>query len=93
MPGAREDTLSALQQVKSVTVGNVEYDLLSAKREETIGEMQSSKWVAYALHATILRFWELMKVLRSLTEQQIGTDEVNRKQTHWTSLLSSSATC
>ena len=62
VPGSREDWLAALQQVKSVTVDNVEYDLLGAKREETIGEMKSSKWVAYAVHATILRFWELTKV-------------------------------
>ncbi|TFY54330.1 hypothetical protein EVJ58_g8927 [Rhodofomes roseus] len=64
--GATEDWLASLQQVKSVTVDNVEYDLVGAKREETIGEMKSSKWVAYAVHATILRFWELTKKADSL---------------------------
>ncbi|KAH9913104.1 uncharacterized protein B0H18DRAFT_1088202 [Fomitopsis serialis] len=66
VPGAREDWLASLHQVKSVTVDNVEYDLVGAKREETIGEMKSSKWVAYAVHATILRFWELTKKADSL---------------------------
>ncbi|PCH44816.1 3-hydroxy-3-methylglutaryl-coenzyme A reductase [Wolfiporia cocos MD-104 SS10] len=66
VPGAREDWLSALRQVKSITVDSVEYDLQEAKREETIGEMKSSKWVAYALRATFVRFWELAKKADSL---------------------------
>lgn len=32
------------------------------KTQETIGEMKSSKWIAYALRALVIRFWELTKV-------------------------------
>ncbi|OSX63533.1 hypothetical protein POSPLADRAFT_1169005 [Postia placenta MAD-698-R-SB12] len=66
LPGAREDWLAALRHVKSVTVDGLEYDLHGAKREETIGEMKSSKWVAYALRAAFLRFWELTKKADSM---------------------------
>lgn len=73
LPGAREDWLAALRHVKSVTVDGLEYDLHGAKREETIGEMKSSKWVAYALRATFLRFWELTKVREPRSDPKIAS--------------------
>ena len=36
------------------------------KRSESISEMKSSKWVAYALGALVVRFWELTKKADSL---------------------------
>ncbi|KAH9948008.1 3-hydroxy-3-methylglutaryl-coenzyme A reductase [Amylocystis lapponica] len=64
--GEREDWVAGLQRDKFITVDGVKYTLEGAKREETIGEMKSSKWVAYALRATIFRFWELAKKADSL---------------------------
>jgi len=73
-PGKREEWLAALRQVKSVTIDGVEFDLQGAKREQTIGEMKSSKWVAYALRATFLRFWELTKVRTRLHGLALGAN-------------------
>ena len=61
-PGAREDWLGALRRDKEIVVDGVKYVVDAGKREESIGEMKSSKWVAYALSALVLRFWELTKV-------------------------------
>ncbi|KAI0945632.1 hypothetical protein AcW1_001808 [Taiwanofungus camphoratus] len=66
VPGARDDWVTALQEKKSIRVDDVVYELQGLKRQETIGEMKSSKWVAYALRALVLRFWELMKKADSL---------------------------
>ena len=63
-PGTREDWLGTLRTEKSITVDGVRYDVDAGKRQESIGEMKSSKWVAYALSALVLRFWELTKVRR-----------------------------
>lgn len=61
-PGMREDWLGALKREQTIVVDGVKYDVDAGKRHESIGEMQSSKWVAYALSALVLRFWELTKV-------------------------------
>ena len=61
-PGSREDWIGALKQAKNLIVDGVKYELDAGKRQESIGEMKSSKWVAYALSALVLRFWELTKV-------------------------------
>lgn len=61
-PGAREDWLAALRREKAIIVDGVKYDVDAGKRHESIGEMKSTKWVAYALSALVLRFWELTKV-------------------------------
>ena len=61
-PGAREDWLAALRQQNTIVVDGVKYVVDAGKRQESIGEMKSSKWVAYALSALVLRFWELAKV-------------------------------
>ncbi|KAJ8474611.1 hypothetical protein ONZ51_g7113 [Trametes cubensis] len=65
-PGSREDWIGALKQAKNLIVDGVKYELDAGKRQESIGEMKSSKWVAYALSALVLRFWELTKKADSL---------------------------
>ena len=35
---------------------------IEERQNETIGEMKSSKWVAYAVRALVMRFWDLAKV-------------------------------
>lgn len=69
-PGSREDWTSALKREASFTPEDTEikYEIQSVKREETIGEMKSSKWIAYALRALVLRFWDLGKVSHSYFE-------------------------
>lgn len=50
----------------SLTVNGMQYEVQSPKRTETIGEMKSSKWVAYALWTLVMRFWDLAKKADSL---------------------------
>ncbi|KAL7284025.1 hypothetical protein ACG7TL_001300 [Trametes sanguinea] len=65
-PGGREDWMGAFKQTKSLVVDGVKYEVEAGKRQVSIGEMKSSKWVAYALSALVLRFWELAKKADSL---------------------------
>ncbi|KAI8986682.1 3-hydroxy-3-methylglutaryl-coenzyme A reductase [Trametes punicea] len=65
-PGGREDYMGALKQANSLVVDGVKYEIDAGKRQQSIGEMKSSKWVAYALSALVLRFWELAKKADSL---------------------------
>ncbi|KAI0747021.1 3-hydroxy-3-methylglutaryl-coenzyme A reductase [Daedaleopsis nitida] len=65
-PGMREDWLGALKREQTIVVDGVKYDVDAGKRHESIGEMKSGKWVAYALSALVLRFWELTKKADSL---------------------------
>ncbi|KAK7684973.1 hypothetical protein QCA50_011808 [Cerrena zonata] len=60
-PSARDDWTSALKQAGKFQVGDYQFEVQSIKREEPISEMKSGKWVAYALRALVLRFWELTK--------------------------------
>lgn len=61
--GAREDWTSALKRESALSSEDgVKYEVYKMKPEATIGEMQSSKWVAYALRASVMRFWDLTKV-------------------------------
>ncbi|KAF7975535.1 hypothetical protein HWV62_9365 [Athelia sp. TMB] len=39
---------------------------IEERQNETIGEMKSSKWVAYAVRALVMRFWDLAKKADSL---------------------------
>ncbi|KAI0701990.1 3-hydroxy-3-methylglutaryl-coenzyme A reductase [Cytidiella melzeri] len=64
--GRREDWVGALRRSTSFTVDGTRYDVQNPKRSETIGEMKSSKWVAYALWALGVRFYELAKKADSL---------------------------
>ncbi|KAI0089002.1 hydroxymethylglutaryl-coenzyme A reductase-domain-containing protein [Irpex rosettiformis] len=65
-PGTREDWVVALKHAASFTVDGTRYDVQNPKRTEAIGEMKSSKWVAYALYALGVRFYELAKKADSL---------------------------
>ncbi|KAL6300816.1 3-hydroxy-3-methylglutaryl-coenzyme A reductase [Sparassis latifolia] len=66
LPESREDWVAALQHENAIIVDGAKYVVESVKREETIREMKSGKWVAYALRALVLRFWELAKKADSL---------------------------
>ncbi|THH00709.1 hypothetical protein EW026_g1843 [Hermanssonia centrifuga] len=66
IPGAREDWIGAVKRSTSFTIDGTTFEVQSPKRNETIGEMRSSKWVAYALWALGVRFWELTKKADSL---------------------------
>ncbi|KAI0341378.1 hypothetical protein BDW22DRAFT_1408044 [Trametopsis cervina] len=64
--GTREEWIGALKRGSSFTVDGTRYDVQNPKRSETIGEMKSSKWVAYALWGLGVRFYELAKKADSL---------------------------
>lgn len=88
-PGTRDDWLGSLRKEKTITLDGVKYDIDAEKRQESIGEMQSSKWVAYAVSALVLRFWELTKVCGMPLLRSIARPELfNRKRTR---LISSSS--
>ncbi len=58
------DALSSLQwsprtQLKG-SLTHVNFDIIG--KEESIAEMRSGKWVAYAVRAFVVRFWRLAKV-------------------------------
>lgn len=81
-PGTRDDWLGSLRKEKTITLDGVKYSIDAGKRQESIGEMQSSKWVAYAVSALVLRFWELTKVRGLLLLRSIARPELlNRKRT------------
>ncbi|EMD34668.1 hypothetical protein CERSUDRAFT_116857 [Gelatoporia subvermispora B] len=65
-PGTREEWATALKEERAISVDGVLYEVVGAKQQETIGEMKSGKWVAYALRALVVRFWELTKKADSL---------------------------
>ena len=65
-PGSRDDWVGALKRSTSFTVDGATYAVQNPKRGESIGEMKSSKWVAHALGALVMRFWELIKKADSL---------------------------
>lgn len=65
-PGTRDDWIGAFKRSASFNVDGTTYEVQNPKRSETIGEMKSSKWVAYALGALVVRFWELIKKADSL---------------------------
>ncbi|KAI0074986.1 hypothetical protein K474DRAFT_1647253 [Panus rudis PR-1116 ss-1] len=66
LPGAREDWASALKRESKLEKDGVRFQVQKVKRGDSIAEMKSSKWVAYALRALVLRFWELAKKADSL---------------------------
>lgn len=64
-PNARDDFLAGLSAAFPVVEGGLKLeldDVRSTVAMESIGEMKSSKWVAYAARAFVLRFWDLAKV-------------------------------
>lgn len=68
MPGAHEEFVNALTTKAFYPADSfgVQYRVRN-RSDETIGEMKSGKWIAYAARALISRFWELAKVSQSLT--------------------------
>ncbi|EAU81445.1 hydroxymethylglutaryl-CoA reductase [Coprinopsis cinerea okayama7 len=70
-PGAREEFVSALKEAGQFfdDAGikfEVEQSTSSVVDEVDIGNMESSKWVAYAIRTLALRFWHLAKKADSL---------------------------
>ncbi|KAI0064909.1 hypothetical protein BV25DRAFT_1799483 [Artomyces pyxidatus] len=68
VPGGREDFMSAIKKQStfaSEDFGNIKY-VVENREAETIGEMKSGKWVAYAARALVVRFWDLTKKADSL---------------------------
>lgn len=63
MPGAHEEFANALMAKTFYPADSfgVQYRVQSPS-DETIGEMKSGKWVAYAARTLAMRFWELAKV-------------------------------
>ncbi|KAH7910359.1 hydroxymethylglutaryl-coenzyme A reductase-domain-containing protein [Hygrophoropsis aurantiaca] len=66
-PGAREEFINTLKTHTSFGADElgVKYHI-EGRQAETIGEMRSGKWIAYAVRALIVRFWELAKRADSL---------------------------
>jgi len=63
VPGSSDDFIGALKQHAHFSDAEfgVEYQV-EGRQVETIGEMKSGKWVAYAARALVVRFWDLAKV-------------------------------
>ena len=60
-PSTSERFVHAFHTLKQRTsLQGVKLEIIG--KEEKIGEMQSGKWVAYALRALVMRFWDLAKV-------------------------------
>ncbi|THH30207.1 hypothetical protein EUX98_g3993 [Antrodiella citrinella] len=65
--GAREEWTSALKRETAFPSDDgIRYEVYKMKAETSIGNMQSSRWIAYALRASVMRFWELAKKADSL---------------------------
>ncbi|TCD61858.1 3-hydroxy-3-methylglutaryl-coenzyme A (HMG-CoA) reductase isozyme [Steccherinum ochraceum] len=65
--GYRDDWTSALKREAELPSDDgIHYEVYKQRAETTIGEMESSKWIAYALRASVMRFWELAKKADSL---------------------------
>lgn len=61
-PGAREAWSSVLNDAVLPVDSSMVRFQVEPTQMESIGEMRSGKWVAYALRALIIRFWDLTKV-------------------------------
>ncbi|KAF8589091.1 hypothetical protein K439DRAFT_1528032 [Ramaria rubella] len=60
-PGTRDSWSSALTEAAlPVDSKSIRFEV-EATQTESIGEMRSGKWVAYAARALIMRFWDLAK--------------------------------
>jgi hydroxymethylglutaryl-CoA reductase (NADPH) len=63
VPGSSEDFIDAIKERAYFAdeESGVRYHV-EGHQVETIGEMRSGKWVAYAARALVVRFWDLAKV-------------------------------
>lgn len=64
IPDSRDEFVRALNQKSTFgaaeDLGGVRYHVES-REIESIGEMKSGKWIAYAARALVMRFWDLLK--------------------------------
>jgi hydroxymethylglutaryl-CoA reductase (NADPH) len=61
--GNRDDFVSSIaHQAKFAADATGVKFMVENRQTETIGQMKSGKWVAYAVRALVLRFWDLAKV-------------------------------
>ncbi|KAH6909627.1 hydroxymethylglutaryl-CoA reductase [Coprinopsis sp. MPI-PUGE-AT-0042] len=69
-PGARDEWINTLKNVGQFTdQSGIKFEVeqnSSSYDEPDIGQMKSSKWIAYAIRAFVLRFWHLAKKADSL---------------------------
>lgn len=63
IPDLAEDFVGTIKKQGKFGADNfgVKYQV-EERQVETIGEMKSGKWVAYAARALVMRFWDLTKV-------------------------------
>jgi hydroxymethylglutaryl-CoA reductase (NADPH) len=61
-PGAREEWSSTLSGATFPADSRKVHFQVEPTQAESIGEMRSGKWVAYAARAFVVRFWDLAKV-------------------------------
>lgn len=89
VPGSTGGFVDALKKHAAFTDSEfgVKYSV-EGPQMETIREMKSSKWIAYAARALVIRFWDLTKVcpcaVTSLKSHDINghSPPICRKQTH-----------
>jgi hydroxymethylglutaryl-CoA reductase (NADPH) len=67
VPGSSGDFINAVKQHARFADDQfgVKYHI-EGRQVETIGEMKSGKWIAYAARALVVRFWDLAKVRSSI---------------------------
>jgi len=64
-PGTRDDFIASLtRHTKFTDESGVRFEI-EACQVETIGQVKSCKWVAYAAQALVVRFWDFAKVRAS----------------------------
>ena len=84
IPGSTGDFIDAIKQHAHFVEDEfgVKYHV-EGRQVETIGEMRSGKWVAYAARALVIRFWDLAKVRRFHNQSRhMYLTPICRKQTH-----------
>ncbi len=81
-PGAKEEFMNAFSRfAKSVVDEHGVNFELETREQETIGDMKSSKWVAYAARAFVMRFWDLARVRPSSAGPLSSTNHLYRRPT------------
>jgi hydroxymethylglutaryl-CoA reductase (NADPH) len=62
LPGARDEFVGALNRQSKFNLDDSSVRFVVDNRQtEAIGQMKSGKWIAYAIWALALRFWDLAK--------------------------------
>lgn len=86
-PDAADEFMAALKR-HGKFVGDkfgVQFQI-QERQSETIGEMKSGKWIAYAARALVMRFWDLAKVSCSshMNNKLLTHMQIFREPTPWT---------